>query len=292
MGLAAPWLTAAQLDRSAFVGTTLRYVLPAGSRQGRGQWWRLHLHFRIVVDSRSGDGRFYVVASTNHRTCASVRFTTVRRNGRLSVTSDALGLVNGREVANGPSLVREIRFDNYVQYKGVRPGPNELALEVDRSGLARVRAVRFFPDSGLIRSRVGPTSLRQELFLTDKAVRVGDAFSVRVRVTRVAGAPVRRGQAGVEFEKAFLRLASQSTMPLVWHGNAGEAAFRFVATRAGRPRVNVVSEAAGTGQESFLEVPVAESAGSRLPLWPFAAGAGLLLIGLLACVGRRARRHA
>jgi hypothetical protein len=252
-------VTSYETGRSPFVAQTFTYRLPADARQGPGSWWKLRLHARVRIDPQSPVGPVYINGSTNGRTCASIRFLVLRPHGRLEVVSDALGLVNGREIMRGPTSTREIRFENYLQYRGVRPGLNELELEVQRTSRARIRDIVFFRDSSLVHTRIGPVTVRPSLFLPDKEIHAGDSFNLRFRLVQTGGAESPRGTAAVDYNHAFLRLRSPARLPLDWRAPASRAAsgsFSFEARRAGQPRAAVVFVAGGASATAYLQVPV------------------------------------
>jgi hypothetical protein len=287
-------VTSRETGLRPFVAQTFAYRLPTDARQGPGSWWKLQLHLRVRIDPRSPVGPVYVTASTNGRTCASIRFLVRRAHGRMEVISDALGLVKGREVTSGPTLTRGLRFENFLQYRGVRPGLNELELEVERTSRAKIRDVVFFRDSSLEHTRVGPASVRPSLFLPDASIHVGDAFDIRFRLIQTGGAELTKGTAAVDYNRAFLRLRGPARVPLRWRAHRiAVGAFSFEARRAGRPRAGVVFVAGGVSATAYLQVHVLRESGGFPTLTVVALvlacvlGIALLLAGLLLRASRR-----
>ncbi len=289
LGFRPRTVTSHETGLRPFVAQTFAYRLPRGARQGPGSWWKLRLHVRVRIDPRSPVGPVYVNASTNGRTCASIRFLVLRAHGRIEVVSDALGLVNGREITRGPTLARDIRFENFLQYRGVRPGLNELELEVQRTSRARIRDVVFVPDSSLVHTRIGPATIRPALFLPGKAIHAGDSFDLRFRLVQTAGARLTTGTAAVDYVDRFLRLHGPARLPLHWRADrAAVGAFSFEARRAGRPRAAVTFVAGGVSAPAYLEVHVLPG-GTGFPTFTVIGVALAAVAGVLVLTGWRLR---
>jgi hypothetical protein len=169
---------------------TLHYRLPADARQGPGHWYLIRLHFRVDVSPHALPGEFNVAAETQGLTCASIIFEVTRRNGRLVVSSDALGLVNGVERVHSTSLERTIDFWNYVGYRGVAPGENTLTLDLTANAIPMVRRVVFLPGSGIALSRLGPPRVSLDAHFRERTVRVGDLFHLDVTLRHTSGIAV------------------------------------------------------------------------------------------------------
>ena len=131
---------------------------PPGARQGRGSWWLIRLHYRVAVRADAhAPAEFNVAGSANERFFASTIWNLRRRSdGTLVLSSDDLGLVNGHVVRASTKLVREMRFANYLPYKGVRPGTNVLRFDLTSNAVPLVRSVRIYADTTLVHQRRGP----------------------------------------------------------------------------------------------------------------------------------------
>lgn len=188
LGFGAPVLR--ENAQTAATTLALHYRLPAGVRQGRGHWYLIRLHFRVDVRPDALAGEFNVAAETQGRTCASIIFNVGRRQGRLWISSDALGLVNGVERVHSASLVRTVDFWNYIGYKGVAAGVNTLTLDLTSNALPMVSRVQFFADSGIALSRLGPPRVALEARFRERTVRVGQQFHVDVTLDHAGGIAV------------------------------------------------------------------------------------------------------
>ncbi len=144
--------------RDARASVSVTYMLPPGAHQGHGSWWLIRLHYRVAVRADAyAPAEFNVAGSVNERFFASTIWNLRRRaDGSLVLKSDDLGLVKGHVVRTSARLVREIRFANYLPYKGVRPGANVLRFDLTSNAVPLVRWVRIYADTTLIHQRRGP----------------------------------------------------------------------------------------------------------------------------------------
>jgi hypothetical protein len=145
-------------EKDASASRSITYRLPAGSHEGHGSGWLLKLHYAVAVRSDAHPpAEFNVAAATNDRFCASTIWT-IRRgaDGRLLLHSDDVGLVQKHVTHTSTKLVREIRFTNYLQFKGVRPGLNVLRFDLTSNEVPLVRWLRIYADTALVHQRRGP----------------------------------------------------------------------------------------------------------------------------------------
>lgn len=238
----------------------------------------------------SGPGRIYVVAATNGRTCASVRLTIEQRGGKLHVTSDELGLVAGRERRTGTTLSREIDFSNFLQYRGVRPGLNELTLEVDRAGAALAESVEILDDSGIERSTLGPAAVKLSLHLPDRDIRVGERFALQFELRNAGETVVPRATVQINLGRG-LEALGPAQKAITWPPTAkATGEFSLRALEPGRLPLEVSAAAAGSLPVASLRVPVAAADSGVSRLWLVAGVALVLLAAALGSVVLRRRR--
>src|SRR5207245_11538781 len=122
---------------------------------GPRQWCLLYLHFRIEFSARNGlvhaapgsTGTANVAVDTNRLgTSASIIFLMSKdRQGRFIVSSDSLGLVNGHIVSSGPELTRDVTFENFFPYAGVRPRRNQLLFRLRSAFAAMMNVLSAYP---------------------------------------------------------------------------------------------------------------------------------------------------
>lgn len=230
--------------KTAKTQVALHYRLPAGAKEGPNRWYVIRLHFRVRVRADSLPGQFNVAADTNRRTCASIIFTVARTKSGPVVASDALGLVNGRETQRGRGLVREIDFRNFLVTHGVRPGVNELTLDLTSNAIPMVEQVTVLPDSGIEYTRLGPPSATVRAHVREAKIRAGQRFHVDVTVDHQSGLRVATAVVRIDVPSGILggtkvhRVRWNSTQPL-------RTTFTLRALRAGRVPLSIVANTSG-----------------------------------------------
>jgi hypothetical protein len=287
-------ITAAETGQAPFVTRRISFHLPPAARQGAGSWWRIHLHFTIRIPADSPAGPVYVTASTNGRTAASIRFFVTHSGGRTHVTSDALGLVKGRETSAGTTLARDVVFENFLQYRGIRPGANELELGVERTSPARIDVVTFRHDTALVRGRIGPATFRPELSLPHGGVHAQSPFDLQFRLIQTGGLPQRNATATVHVAAQELRVHGPATLSVPFGANrVAEGRFRLEPLKVGRPRIEVVFTSAGVATTALVAVRVQPAAsGDRWWLIALAAAVLVLVAALGVFILKRRRAPA
>jgi hypothetical protein len=165
------------------------YLLPGRAAQGPNAWYVLHLHFRLRLAGDTPPGRIYLVADTNDRTAAQIRFNVQRAGDGVFTHWDTLGLLGGRRDFFTASRVIEGFFYNYLQTQGVRSGSNTLRMSVQDYDGAKFDRVSILDDSGIELTLASPPQLSLEPIVPRRPVRVGDIFDIGFRVTNRGGHP-------------------------------------------------------------------------------------------------------
>jgi hypothetical protein len=236
-----------ELDRSRrYRFGRVAYRLPRSARQGPQDWFRLHLRFRIRFTPGSA-GLAYVSASTSGRTCAQIKFVVSRER----VEWDARGMVDGSTRGATSDRSVGLRFANYLQYAGVRPGENDLVFQLvgfpDPDSLEEtqigVESVRVFADSAIVSTPDGPARLRLRVSLPTRPIALGDTFALPFRLTNVGDLPARRAWASAESTVPTVvesvgenRLARESIL----RNRSLSGRFLFRALRSGKARLFIL----------------------------------------------------
>jgi hypothetical protein len=237
--------------KTAKTQVAVRYRLPPGAREGPGHWYLIRLHFRVEVRPDTIPGVFNVAADTNARTCASIIFTVTRDGRGPIVSSDALGLVNGREIERGRGLVREIDFRNFLVKPGVKPGLNVLTFDLTSNAIPMVKEVKIFADSGIEYTRLGPASATIRAHVREANVRAGQRFHLDVTMEHQAGLHVATAVVRVQVPESVVtgtkvhRVRWNSSGPL-------RTTFTFRARRAGRVPLTVVANTNGFPRSAIV----------------------------------------
>jgi hypothetical protein len=267
------------------------YRLPHGAAAGPGSWYLIRLHYVVRIRPEAREGTFNVAAATNGRTAASTIFEVRRRGGRLVVTSDDLGLVAGHVRRTSHALRQEIRFENFLQFAGVRPGRNVLTFQLTSNALPMVEEVRILADSGIELSPRGPATVRAGISVPTREIVRGEPFDVVVRVRRVRGRPLPRAVVEAAYPAGALDGPRARVVP--WgRPRVVESVFRLSALRSGRIPITVRATAGTVTSQARTVVFVAEPAEGR-PLWWVAAGvaAAVAVAAAASFAVRRRREH-
>ncbi|MGH3033222.1 MAG: hypothetical protein ACRDON_01530 [Gaiellaceae bacterium] len=301
-GLAAPTARASDLVRVGDQRFPLRadverlsvaYRLPAGAEQGEPDWYLVRLHLRLALDPRSGNGLAYVSALTNGRAAAQVKLETRRGAAGLETTWSTVGLLEGRVERTTSARTIGVRFRNYLQLAGVRPGRNVLTFQLERYGVVQLRSLRILPDSGIEVSPLSPARVRLELTLPEGEVAAGDRFTVRYRLTNAGDRAAQDVVVLPSFPEGVLRVvgARERRYEALRGGDRAAGAFTFEALTAGRFQVALAVRSSANRPAALVEVSVQTptTVSGRGTSWLVAPAATLTAAALLAA--RRLRRR-
>jgi hypothetical protein len=272
------------------------YALPTGAHEGPRRWYLIHLHYRLQISPRSGSGEIYVSADTDDQTSAQIKYEVIRSDGRLTVTSDSLGLVSGHETRSSHSLVWSEVFENYIVYAGVRPGPNSYAVQVEQYDGARAAKLTVLSDSGIKIEDLAPARLGLQVHVPAQS-QVGKQFGVQLTVKNIGGARTPSGQVGVNAAAGFLSWLTprQRTLPPLRSGASYTATFTALPVRAGRTPVVASARAGLSYPERQVTLRIAGRAVSGTDGgkgWWVAAAVGVALVLVAAFGLTRLRRAA
>jgi hypothetical protein len=257
---------------------TLAYRLPRGAQQGARDWYLVRLNFRARLGRRSGAGLAYVSALTNGRAAAQIKLEVARVRGRLHTTWSGVGLVDGRVERTTTGRTLDVRFANYLQLAGVRPGRNQLVFQYERYGNARFDRLRIIRDSGIEVSPLSPARLRLTVRLPSATVAVGDTFTVPFRLTNDGDRAAKEVVVTPQFAADALRLVGAPTRRFPLLPRSAEGAFRFKALAPGAYDVVLGVRSSTNRPAAVIRVPI-QPAGAKGGI---GAGAWLALLALLA----------
>ena len=222
------------------------FGLPAGAKQGPKDWYLVRLHMRVVIAPDSGPGKIDISATTDSAACGLIAFRVGRSTGGPTVTWTSVGIVDGVRSGTSVSGTIELRYANYLQIGGVRPGSNDLDFQISQHGSARVAEVRFLDDSGIEFSPLGPANVRLTAERASSApVHVGQRFAVRVALRNRGERAARNIRVSVTYPTKLLSLVTPTPIGVVARLRHEALAMRqlvFVARRAGRAPIFVSAE--------------------------------------------------
>lgn len=252
-----------QPGESPFASTTTTYSLPEGARQGKPLWYRLRLHYGARLSEQSGPGTITIWASANDEAVAAIDLKVRRHGQRLEVVSSSVGLVEGGRRAASSRLDVEGTFSNFLVYGGVKPGLNELRVDVQQLGAARAESVTIYEDTALVVDEAGPATIELVPALEDRDVRVGKPFVFRYKIRNTGGVALAEGGTLVVSVPEGVIVTGPAVHPVgrVPAGSSAEGAYRLIARRPGRHRIRLTASTWGGSPNVALAVNVSGDAG-------------------------------
>ncbi len=238
---------AAQASRSVTLN------LPPHAVQGAGTWYRIRLHYRLELDPQTPPGHVYVEAASDSYPCAMIRFDVTRKGGEPHVVKAETGVVNGSNLAN-VGLVYEGRFENVLEYRGVRGGPNAVTFTIERLGAARARKLTIFPDTAIVSSRAGLPALTLEPFVP-RHLKAGRPFVLRFHVQNTGGISTQGGHVAL-LPGSGLRQLAPAPFPALRPGGSAAGSLRLVAPKPGRYRLTLAATTSTAGRAATLAVTI------------------------------------
>lgn len=175
-----------------------------------------------------------------------------------------------------------VRFLNYLQLRGVRPGTNTLTPTLEQYGGLHGTDVHVFADSGIEQTALAPARLRLQLRLPQRVIHAGERFAIGFTLENIGGRPAH----GVSVQASFLPgalapLQPPPRRPVVVESWSASHGFR--ALRAGRYRLALSASSNTNRPAALVDVPIAPADSAST------SGRLLLLLGLiLAAAGSAA----
>ena len=193
--------------------SSIPYILePDKARQGPGNWYQIGLHARVVFGA--GSGRAYLFASHNGYASALIEYEASVSGARQSIVRKATSYIDG----SSKMVVRldedELRFRNYLQYKAVQSGLNQLTFAVEVHGSLEVKKVEILPDSGIEYTRVGPARLTLAVRLPREPLSKGRRSVLTVEVRNMGERKAGDATVSLEYARDDLRNLGSATKKL------------------------------------------------------------------------------
>ena len=273
---------------------TLRmgFELPSGAAQGPKRWYVVRLRYRLRFARDSGRGFAWVTSATNGRTAAQIEYTTSRRQGRLGVRRTTVDLIHGQRERPGRSARDAVAYMNYLQYEGVRPGPNTWTIRLEQAGAARVERLEVLGDTAIVETTRTPHPLTLTAALDGDRPRAGERFTVKAILAARPGRSV--GDVAVravpQDDGAELVGPAEQRVARVTD-RARTVRFTFRARRAGAYPLVLTADSDANDPNVSAEVEVLPAAGATAApavVWVLASIPALALAAWL--VGSRRRR--
>jgi hypothetical protein len=274
----------------------MRFDLPAGAAQGPDRWYVVRLRYRLRFAPGSGRGLAWVTSDTNGRTAAQIEYTTSRRGGHLEVRRTTVDLTHGQRERRSRSPRDALTFTNYLQYAGIRPGPNTWTIRLEQAGAARVERMELMGDTAIVATDRTPFPLALTVALQGPRPRVGERFTLRATLAARRGQPVddvvvrARLPEGTGLEL----LGSAARRVGRVDGRRRTVRFSFRARRAGNQAITLVAASDANHPNAGVEVevlPTTRSVIAPARVWALTSIPALAMAAWLV-VSRRRRRYA
>lgn len=234
---------------------TIRYRLPEGASQGPEKWYILHIHFRVSVQSNR-QGVLYLFATTSGRGAAQLRFMIGHdQTGAPRLSESALGIINGETTKSTRGRRHEGWFANYLQYRGVRPGLNELVFTLSELRGNPDVAIEILPDTALEYSKRRPPELRLDADVHESTIRRGERFRVFYEIKNVGGYDARDFRVVTTSGPGIKSLGRPNEHEVVGSGKAVRGQASFVASQEGLTFVTLAVD--GYTSEPLVRIELA-----------------------------------
>lgn len=235
------------------------FGLPAEASQGPRNWYLVRLHVRLVLAPNSGPGKILLSATTNGAACALIEFRAAPKAGRPTIRWTSVGIVDGARSGSSSSRTVELRYANYLQKSGVRPGTNELDFQVARYGSVRIDEVRIFDDSGIEFTPLSPANVRLAATRTStRPVHIGESFVVHFSLRNRGDRAARGIRVSASYPAKLLLLKTRQPIriPTLRHGASATGRLVFVARRAGKTPIFVTASTSSNHPGDAITVKI------------------------------------
>jgi hypothetical protein len=238
--------------------TAVAFALPSKARQGRGVWYLVRLHAVLRISAGGGPGSIYLSSLVNGAAANQVE-VEVRRTPECSslVRWSTVDLLEGFRARESCGSTIEVDTTNFVQYRGIRPGLNHLAFQLERFRRAEVRTARILPDSGISVSRLGPAKLTFEPAELTQDVHPGTRFDLPFVLRNVGDRPARRLVVELAPVDGLDTLgATRRRYGEIAPGGTLKGAFRLRAKSLGHQQISIAAVSTANHPEIGLDLAV------------------------------------
>jgi hypothetical protein len=273
-------------------GKNFYFRFPPGAKQGRDLWYTVHLDVTTTFAPGPGEGSALVSASTDGQAAAQVEFYPERRQGGRPFTSwDSVDVFNGNRGGRARGRSARVRYENVLQFSGVKAGLTTFEFEVETFGDADIASVAFGPTSGVYATEAGPVELQVESEFTQGTFNVGEEAELVVRVINKSPRPAEDVDVSIRPRSDHLFVKGPVMRQIEDLVGSATTSFTVGRTRPGELGV-VVTAATADGEETSASVTAEIEDGnqSRSP-WLIGAVIGALGTATALWLIRRKRQE-
>jgi hypothetical protein len=177
---------------SDFEKQDIFYVLMDNARQGKDDWYLIHIDYEVVISDESGEGVFLVSALSNGFSSAQIEVTTkLNEYGELIVEYNTVDLINECLEYSSDELKVAGYFTNYIQTNGIHGGKNLLTFQTEAFGDIKVDEVIITKKSGIEFTNISPPHLLLQAECLSKNIHVGDSIILSFSLTNQGILPAK-----------------------------------------------------------------------------------------------------
>ena len=230
------------------------YALPAGAHQGRSNWYVIRLHMLLTFGGSTG--RAYVTVAHNGFVSALLEFDARKTATGRQVVRRSVSYIDGSSLQTVHGDTSEFRFRNYLQYKGVQGGVNELTIALEVHGSLTIESAKVFSDTGIEYSRKAPARIRLGVSLASGRLHLLRTGSLAVTVRNVGDRLFRNVSVSITVERPprAMRILGSSRRVVgdLPPGVTRRRTFRVVPLRRGYVQISLSAGGSGGNQPTLM----------------------------------------
>lgn len=167
----------------------------------------LRLRLRLVLARDSGAGVVDITATTDSATCGLIELKVSGTPGHRRIAWTSVGIVDGTHQGTVAGSTVALRYANYLQRSGVRPGRNDLDFQLAQHGRAHVAELRIYAgSSGIEYTSLGPANVRLTAGVPRTRYRVGQRFDLTFALRNVGERAAQRIRVHAQYPSGRLKL--------------------------------------------------------------------------------------
>jgi hypothetical protein len=266
-----------------------RFRVPAGARHGSTSWYLLHLDVELTLAPSTRQGAVQASGLVNGFAACQINYTVTRARGAVRVATNQFDLVDGVKRSTTFGRLVEGQQTNYLQRRAVRAGTNDLAIQVQQYGHARVQQIRILPHTAILVSPLAPAKLHLQVATSSQTINPGSEFTVKTTLSARGGRPAKQVRLRAIYDHHLIRLVSSPRSIGQLVATAYEA-LRFRALRQGHSTIFVGATSSANNQPvAPIWVRIDPRTGSSSWIWRHLPFGLVLLPAILVLVIPRRR---
>jgi hypothetical protein len=269
-----------------------RFRMPAGAKQGADTWYLMRVDLEVIFARGSRKGSVLVSGYTNDRAAAQIEFYTEQNSSGTQVTSwDSADAINGPDAGRFKSNRGHVRYVNYLQLSGVKPGINILTFAAERFGHPAISKINIGPASGIYASPNGPVDLDVNAHFSDDGLEVGESTHLEVEVTNASRGPAKDVELTVQPASSHLFIETPAIKQIKEFHRSTTRDFVVGSSQPGLLTVEVNAVAPNESEaSSVVSTVVSSEEESGIDIRVLGLVVGLLFAGCATVIAIRKRK--